>query len=111
VSFATLTGTDALPAYQVPIFIVNAAVIGLVWGQIRALSGSIVASSVSHGIWNGAAYVLCGAGGRLGHGALGITATAIFGVEIGVAGLAMNVIFAAALWWWRSRQPQAELAL
>ncbi len=99
ISFVTLAKDGALPPLQATVFIVNAAVIGLVWGLIRSISGSVIVSSVSHGVWNGAAYVLFGVGSVVRHGALGVTATAIFGVEVGAVGLVLNVLFAAWLWW------------
>jgi CAAX protease family protein len=95
------TGFD-LPARQIPVFLVNAAVMGVVWGLLRATSGSVIVSSVSHGIWNGFAYVLFAYGTRVG--ALGVVRTAIFGPEVGWVGLAVNAAFAFALWrWWRAR--------
>jgi membrane protease YdiL (CAAX protease family) len=42
------TGFD-LPRGQIPLFMVNAAVLGLIWALLRTISGSIVVSSVSHG--------------------------------------------------------------
>ncbi len=91
------TGFD-LPQAQIAVFMANAAVMGAVWGLLRALSGSVIVSSVSHGVWNGGAYVLYGFGGKVG--ALGVKNTAVFGPEVGVLGLALNILFAAALWWW-----------
>jgi hypothetical protein len=91
------TGFD-LPRAQIPVFMVNAAVMGAVWGLLRALSGSVIVSSVSHGVWNGGAYVLYGFGEKVG--ALGVKNTAVFGPEVGVLGLALNILFASALWWW-----------
>ncbi|HLY05096.1 MAG TPA: CPBP family intramembrane glutamic endopeptidase [Rhizomicrobium sp.] len=92
------TGFNPPPA-QVPVFMVNAAVIGAIWGLMRWMSGSVVVSGVSHGVWNGLAYVLFGFGSRVG--ALGVVNTAVFGPEVGVLGLALNVVFAlvVALWW------------
>ena len=93
------TGFD-LPAAQIPVFMVNAAVMGLGWGLLRALSGSVVVASVSHGLWNGLAYVLFGYGTKVG--ALGIRETAVYGPEVGVLGLAVNVIVVGGAWWaWR----------
>ena len=104
ISFVTLAKGSVLPPAEAALFVTNAVVIGIVWGVIRAISGSIIVSSVSHGVWNGAAYVLFGVGSAVRHPALGVTATAIFGVEVGVVGLILNVLFAAALWWlWRTR--------
>lgn len=91
------TGFD-LPAAQIPVFMLNAAAMGLIWGQLRSLSGSILVSSISHGLWNGAAYVLFGYGTTVG--ALGIHETAIYGPEVGFLGLVLNLLFAAALWRW-----------
>ena len=86
------------PIAQVPIFMLNAAVIGAIWGMLRLLSGSLVVTSVSHGVWNGLAYVLFGFGSHVG--ALGIANTAIYGPEIGILGLLLNVLVAAGLWRW-----------
>jgi membrane protease YdiL (CAAX protease family) len=87
---------------QVPIFLINAAVIGIVWGTLRWMSGSIIVASCSHGLWNGIAYVFFGFGTKTG--ALGIRDTAIFGPEIGILGLISNAVFAFLFWqWWRTR--------
>ena len=95
------TGFD-LPARQIPTFLANAFALGLVWGLIRQRSGSIVASSVCHGIWNGLAYSFFGFGTK--SGAFGIQHTAIFGPEVGVVGLALNLVAVALLWSrWRLR--------
>jgi len=83
---------------QVPVFMLNAAVIGAIWGLLRWQSGSVIVSSVSHGAWNGMAYVLFGFGKKVG--ALGIKSTGFFGPEIGILGLALNLAFLAALWRW-----------
>ena len=93
---------------QVPIYIANAIAIGFVWAQLRQLSGSIVVTSVSHGFWNGLVYVLFGYGTTVG--IFGIRNTTVFGPEIGLVGLALNVFFAALLWTLssRSRAPQLE---
>ncbi len=98
------TGFD-LPARQVPTFLANAFALGLVWGLIRLRAGSIVASSVCHGIWNGLAYSFFGFGTK--SGALGIQHTAVSGPEVGLAGLALNLLAVALLWsLWR---PKAEV--
>ena len=95
--------TDFRPTpSQVPVYLINAAVIGMVWGMLRWMSGSIIVTSFSHGLWNGIAYVFFGFGTKTG--ALGIRNTAIFGPEIGVLGLITNAMFAFLLWqWWRTR--------
>jgi uncharacterized protein len=81
---------------QIPIYLLNAALIGIVWGILRWMSGSIIVASVSHGLWNGIAYVFFGFGTKTG--ALGIRNTAIFGPEIGILGLFSNALFALLLW-------------
>jgi hypothetical protein len=98
VSAVTLnTGFD-LPPAQIPVYLVNAALMGVVWGLLRWMSGSVVVASLSHGIWNGGAYVFFGFGTRVG--ALGIEETAIYGPEVGILGLILNGVAAAALWRW-----------
>jgi membrane protease YdiL (CAAX protease family) len=100
---AVTLATDYRPApSQLPVFFINAAVIGIVWGMLRWMSGSIIVASCSHGLWNGIAYVFFGFGTKTG--ALGIRNTALFGPEIGVLGLVSNAVFALLLWqWWRTR--------
>jgi hypothetical protein len=80
------------------VYLVNAALMGVVWGLLRWMSGSVVVASLSHGIWNGGAYVFFGFGTRVG--ALGIEETAIYGPEVGILGLILNGVAAAALWRW-----------
>ena len=63
---------------------------------MRRRSGSIVVTSVSHGVWNSLAYVLFGEGTAIG--VLGIHNTVVFGPEVGVVGLVLNLAFAAILW-------------
>ena len=100
------TGFD-LPAPQIPVFMVNAAVLGAAWGALRMLSGSIMVCSVSHGAWNALAYVLFGFGTKVG--ALGVQQTALYGPEVGALGLALNVILVTAAWlWWRSGRSIAK---
>ena len=74
----------------------NAGVIGFNWALIRRKSGSIVVSSVSHGVWNSLVYTLFGYGTTLG--ILGIHNTAVVGPEVGFVGLALNLALAAVLW-------------
>ena len=95
------TGFD-IPAPQIPVFMINAAVMGAVWGLLRWISGSVIVASLSHGLWNGMDYVFFGFGAKIG--ALGIKNTALYGPEVGVLGLALNIAFLAALWrWWKLR--------
>ena len=84
------------PAAQAPIYILNVVAIGIIWGLMRKWSGSILVTSVSHGVWNAFTYVLFGVGSAAG--VLGIHNTAVFGPEVGLVGLGVNLAFAAVLW-------------
>jgi membrane protease YdiL (CAAX protease family) len=94
-SYATLAEGYTLPPLGVLVFILNAAVLGAIWGCMRSMSGSIVVSSVSHALWNGGAYAFFGEGPTAG--VLGLPNTIVFGPEIGIVGLAANVLFLAAI--------------
>ena len=98
VSAVTIAAGFVLPAAQIPVFLANAAVIGAIWCVMRMRSESIVVSSVSHGLWNGGAYVLFGYGQKVG--ALGIADTAFFGPENGLLGLALNLVFLVVVVRW-----------
>ncbi len=90
-SWVTLAeGSELAPAF-IPIFILNATLLGAVWGTLRMLSGSVVVASVSHGVWNGIVYVFFGASSK--PGVLGIPEGALFGPETGIVGLALNTAF------------------
>lgn len=84
------------PLTQVPIYLVNATLLGAIWGMLRWISGSVFVASVGHGVWNGLAYVFFGFGAEVG--ALGIRETALYGPEVGITGLILNLVFAAVLW-------------
>jgi membrane protease YdiL (CAAX protease family) len=89
---AVTSGTDyGLPWTQIPIYLTNATLLGLIWGLMRLISGSIVVASVSHAVWNAWAYELFGFGTKTGE--LGITNTTLFGPEVGLLGLALNGMF------------------
>ena len=86
---------------EVPLFILNASIIGIAWGLLRLISGSVVVPSVTHGIWNAAVYMLFNNGAEIG--ALGIQETSIFGPEAGVLALGLNIIYTIGLWLWYRR--------
>lgn len=93
---AVTSGTDyGLPWSQVPVYLVNATLMGLIWGLMRLLSGSILVASVSHAVWNACAYGLFGFGTKTGE--LGIANTALYGPEVGLLGLVLNGAFFAWL--------------
>jgi membrane protease YdiL (CAAX protease family) len=70
------TGFD-LPAREIPIYLINGTILGLIWGIMRMVSGSILVPAVSHAVWNGIDYPLFGFGEKVG--ALGITETHVYG--------------------------------
>jgi membrane protease YdiL (CAAX protease family) len=96
VSAIALDTGFGVPAAEIPVYLVNATLLGLIWGMLRLLSGSIVVASVSHAVWNGIDYPLFGLGENVG--ALGIQQTHIFGPEVGVLGIVLNSLFAAFLY-------------
>jgi membrane protease YdiL (CAAX protease family) len=101
------TGYNSLSA-EVPLLIINASIIGVAWGLLRLISGSVVVAAVTHGIWNGAVYVSFNNGAEIG--ALGIQDTSIFGPEAGVLGLALNLVYTIGLWWWYKRAESVRAA-
>lgn len=94
---AVTSGTDyGLPGYQIPIYLINASLLGLIWGLLRMISGSVLVASVSHAVWNGLAYELFGFGEKVG--SLGIENTLVFGPEVGFLGIVLNSLFFYWLW-------------
>ncbi len=83
------------PARQAGVLLANALLLGIIWGCLRQRSGSIIVSAFAHSVWNAVAYALFGYGTKVG--ALGIRDTWLLGPEVGVLGLAVNVVFAAVL--------------
>ncbi len=91
------TGFD-VPAAEIPVFLINATLLGVVWGMLRMASGSVVVASVCHAVWNGIDYPLYGFGEKVG--ALGIEQTHIYGPEVGVLGVGLNLVFVIALYFY-----------
>lgn len=103
---AVTSGTDyGLPWPQVPIYLANAMLMGLIWGLMRLISGSIIVASLSHTVWNACAYGLFGFGTKVG--ALGIANTALLGPEVGYLGLLLNGAF--FLWLWAKARSSGRL--
>jgi len=104
----TMNTEDAVPLAQVPVLLINAVVIGAIWGMLRLLSGSILVTSVCHAVWNAAVYVFFGFGTTVG--ALGVRQTALYGPESGYLGLGLNLVLAiAVLQWWKRRKANTKL--
>ena len=100
-SAVALTEEFGLPPAQWPVYLANVFLIGLVWGMMRLQSGSVVGPAVSHAVWNALVYGFFGMGDATG--ALGITKTHLFGPEVGLLGIAANLVFAG--WLWRRVRP------
>ena len=77
-----------LPAWQIPIYLGNGLLLGLAWGAIRLLTGSVLVCCSAHASWNALAYVLFGYGEKTG--LLGIDAVIWFDPERGLLGLLVN---------------------
>lgn len=90
------TGFD-IPANEIPIFLVNATLLGLIWGLLRQISGSVIVPAVCHSIWNSIDYPLYGFGEKVG--ALGIEQTHIYGPEVGIVGVGINLAVVGALFY------------
>ena len=89
------TGFD-IPAAEIPIYLINATLVGGVFGVLRMVSGSVIVASVCHALWNAIDYPLFGFGEHVG--ALGIQQTHLFGPEVGLLGIVANCAFAFLLW-------------
>lgn len=86
-----------VPPGEIPIYLVNATLLGFAWGLMRMVSGSVLVPAVCHAVWNGINYPLYGFGEKTG--ALGIQATHIYGPEVGVIGVGLNLLVVAALYY------------
>jgi membrane protease YdiL (CAAX protease family) len=89
------TGFD-LPAREIPIYLINVIILGLIWGAMRMVSGSILVPAVSHSVWNGIDYPLFGFGEKVG--ALGVMDTHLYGPEVGLLGIALGLAFLSLMW-------------
>ena len=98
VSWATLDTDFDLPAGQIPVYLLNVALIGLIWGVMRWISESVLVAGLCHAVWNALVYPLFGIGGETG--ALGVTQKSIYGPEVGIVGLIASVVFLSTLWFW-----------
>ena len=103
---AVTSGTEyGLPITQVPIYLINATLLGLIWGTMRLASGSIIVPAVCHAIWNAFAYGLFGFGEKIG--LLGVENTVLLGPEVGYLGLVLNSLF--FLWIWKKTKKEQKV--
>jgi membrane protease YdiL (CAAX protease family) len=92
-----------LPLAAVPFYLTNVLLLGLNWGALRLVSGSVIVPSVSHALWNALAYVFFGYGTTTGM--LGVDSYSTFDPERGWAGIVLNALAFGLLWrWWKSRE-------
>ncbi len=96
-----LLGAGYDPFSELPLYIINASVIGIAWGILRLMSGSLVVVAVIHGIWNAIVYEFFNNGAEIG--VLGIQDISIFGPEAGVLALVLNLGYTVGLWLWYRR--------
>lgn len=105
---AVTSGTEyGLPLNQVPIYLINATLLGLIWGLLRIISGSVIVPALCHAVWNSFAYEFFGFGEKIG--SLGISNTVIFGPEVGYLGIVLNGAF--FLWLWNKAKRHKNLQL
>lgn len=102
ISAVTTGGSFGLPIQQVPVYLINACLMGLVWGHLRSVTDSVIVASVCHAVWNSIIYGFFGFGEKVG--ALGFEQTAWIGPEVGYLGIALNGLFYLGL---RKRYPIA----
>ncbi len=96
IGWATVSEEGRVSLHILPVYLVNAALLGAAWGLLRALSGSVLVASVSHGIWNGMAYSLFGFGSD--GGVIGMESPLWLDPERGLVAIALNSLFVAYLW-------------
>ncbi|MCP2520536.1 CPBP family intramembrane metalloprotease [Candidatus Aminicenantes bacterium AC-335-A11] len=85
-----------LTGIHIPVYLINILFIGFVFGFLRQMSGSLLAPSIAHALWNALSYTLFGIGEKAG--VLNIASRKIFDPEIGLLGLLLN-FFAVILFW------------
>ncbi len=97
ISAVTSGSSYALPLSQVPVYLINATLIGLIWGSMRLRSGNTIVPTISHAVWNAVNYFLFAFGQKTG--ILGVENTVLLGPEVGYLGILLNGAF--LLWFWR----------
>lgn len=91
-----------LPAWQLPIWLGNVVLLGLAWGLLRRISGSLLVPATAHASWNALAYVFFGYGEKAT--ALHVERSWLFDPERGILGLAVNALVVYNLL--RTRRPR-----
>jgi membrane protease YdiL (CAAX protease family) len=96
ISWATISEEGRVALHILPVYLLNATLLGAAWGLMRQLSGSVLVATVSHAIWNGMAYSLFGYGSSTG--LLQVSNPFFLDPERGVAALLLNGLVVAYLW-------------
>ncbi|KPK89811.1 hypothetical protein AMJ80_09260 [bacterium SM23_31] len=92
-----LASETTLPSTIVPIYLINILLVGINFGLIRLLSGSIIICSVSHSMWNALLYSIFGHGTNTG--ILSEFNYQLFDPERGYMGIIINILVALFLLW------------
>jgi membrane protease YdiL (CAAX protease family) len=96
VPVAFLEMGEGFPGSVIPIYLLNVLLLGLNWGLMRQISGSVVVASLSHAVWNALAYKLFGFG--VEYGELARPSFTVLDPERGVLGILLNAAFLAIAW-------------
>ncbi|MEW6455638.1 MAG: DUF5916 domain-containing protein [Acidobacteriota bacterium] len=96
--YATTIMVFSLPKAVVPVYLGNMFLIGLIFGLLRYISGSLLPPSVSHALWNSLSYTFYGYGEKTG--ALDIASPHLFDPERGILGSFLNLIIFVLFWRW-----------
>lgn len=85
------------------VILINAVLIGAIWGIVRSLGSSIVLSSLSHAVWNASTYVIFGDGNV--PGVLQMQTSVWVHPERGLLGLLLNGVLLFLLYRsWRTKE-------
>lgn len=90
-----------LAANEIPVYLANAFLLGVAWGILRLVSGSVLVPCTAHAVWNGLAYTLFGFGEKAG--LLSLSNIPLYDPERGLAGIAVNALIVLLLWNWARR--------
>ena len=87
---------DGLTAQQPFTFVINTLLLGMIWGQMRLKTGSILVPALSHAVWNALILVLFGTGQQVG--LLTLSLKDICSPEVGLLGIILNGAYIWANW-------------
>ncbi len=96
ISWATIAEEGRVALHILPVYLINATLLGAVWGLMRQLSGAVLVASVSHAVWNGMAYSLFGYGSK--SGLLEISNPFFLDPERGLLAILLNGLVVLFLW-------------